>query len=403
MKNISRRKFLGASALVSGSLLIPKFLKAFEKSNSSFFPQGDKTLVIIQLSGGNDGLNTVIPFRNDIYYSSRPQIAIEKNNVLQLTDELGLNPALAGLRKIYDQGNLCIINGVGYPNPDHSHFRSMDIWHTASGSDQYKNTGWIGRYLDAACPHCTPYSGIEVDDTLSLALKGEKMSGFAMKDPAKVYQATQNKFLKEVVAQNVNNQLGSSNADYLYKVMRETFSSAEYVYDKSKIYKTTIDYYPETGLANSLKTIAELIVSGCETKVYYTSLSGFDTHVNQLKQQERWLQTLGDSVLAFTDDLQKNNKMNDVVVMTFSEFGRRVAQNASAGTDHGTANNIMIINGALKKKGFYNELPDLNDLDDGDLKYNIDFRNVYATMLKKWLGADDEMILGKKFEQLNFV
>lgn len=402
MKKISRRKFIGTSALVSGAVMLPKFLKAFESGGSSFFPQGDKTLVIVQLSGGNDGLNTVIPFRNDIYYSSRPTIGIPQNEVLKLNDELGLNPALEGLRKIFDDGNLCIINNVGYPNPDHSHFRSMDIWQTASGSDQYKETGWVGRYLDSLCPDCLPYRAIEADHTLSLAMKGEKISGLALSDPLKLYRSTQDKFLVEALDSRKNDQLANSNSDYLYKVMRETFSSAEYVYEKTKIYHSQTEY-PKNLFSGTLKTIAELIGSGCETKVYYTSLTGFDSHAGQLKMQQKALGIIGESLLAFTNDLKQNNKMNDVMIIVFSEFGRRVSQNSNGGTDHGTANNMWIINGALKKKGFYNAAPDLTNLEGGDLKFQLDFRNVYATVLKKWLGADDGLILGKKFEQLNFI
>ncbi|MEP7170096.1 MAG: DUF1501 domain-containing protein [Bacteroidota bacterium] len=402
MKKISRRNFLGTSALVSGALMLPKFLKAFERGGSSFFPQGDKTLVIVQLSGGNDGLNTIVPYRNDIYYSSRPVIGIKENEVLKLNDELGLNPSLEGLRKIFDDGNICFINNVGYPNPDHSHFRSMDIWQTGGGSDQYLNTGWVGRYLDSLCPDCAPYGAIEADHSLSLAMKGEKISGFAISDPAKLYHSTRDKFLNVVLNDHKNNQLTNSNSDYLYKVMRETFSSAEYVYDKTKIYHSQTEY-PKNLFSGTLKTIAELIGSGCETKVYYTSLPGFDSHAGQLKMQEKALKIIGDSLLAFTNDLKQTNKMNDVVIMVFSEFGRRVSQNSNGGTDHGTANNMWIINGALKKKGFYNAAPDLANLVGGDLKFQMDFRNVYATVLKKWLGANDELILGKKFEQLNFV
>ncbi|MEO5571299.1 MAG: DUF1501 domain-containing protein [Bacteroidia bacterium] len=403
MEKISRRKFLGTSALVSGALMMPKFLKAFEKVGTPLFPQSDKTLVIVQLSGGNDGLNCVIPYRQDQYYSLRPVIGIPRNNVLKLNDDLGLNPSLMGLRKIFDDGNLCIINSVGYPNPDLSHFRSMDIWQTASGSDQYKDTGWIGRYLDAACPDCSAYKAIEADHTLSLALKGEKISGFAISDPVKLYRSTKDPYLNDLLKQLKNNETPNSNNEYLYKVMRETFSAAEYVYDKSKIYHSQTTY-PKAPFSGTLKTIAELITSGCETKVYYTSLTGFDSHVGQLKMQERALKIIDESLLSFTTDLKQNNKLNDVMIMVFSEFGRRASQNASGGTDHGTANNIWMINGALRKNGFYNEAPDLSNLDEGgNLKMKMDFRNVYATVLKKWLGANDELILGNKFEQLNFV
>jgi len=188
----------------------------------------------------------------------------------------------------------------------------------------------------------------------------------------------------------------------LYKTLAETTSSADYLRQKSNIYKSQAAY-PNNEFAKDLKTIAELIISGSETSVYYTSLGGFDTHVNQQGQQANHLGELSDGLQAFVNDLKTNNRLDEVIILAFSEFGRRVAQNASNGTDHGTANNVFIISSQLKKAGVFNETPNLDSLDQGDLIHQIDFRQVYATVLNKWLDADDEKILGKKFEQLNFV
>jgi len=191
---MKRRDFLKGSALISGAYMMPAFLKPFEAMAQSEL-SGYKNLVIIQLSGGNDGLNTIIPYGNDIYYQKRKTIAINKPDIIKLDDMQGFNPSLSALKEIYDQGWMSVINSVGYPNPDRSHFRSMDIWQTASDSDQFLTTGWIGRYLDSNCQTCkNPYTAIEVDDTLSLAMKGANMKGIAVQDPAKLYQTTREPF-----------------------------------------------------------------------------------------------------------------------------------------------------------------------------------------------------------------
>jgi uncharacterized protein (DUF1501 family) len=395
---IRRKEFLQVGSLATASFMLPKFLKAFEKPR--MVPPGNKVVVVIQLSGGNDGLNTVIPVRNDIYYKARPVLGVKKDKALLLTDEVGLNPALQAFKGLYDDGSLSILNSVGYPNPDRSHFRSMDIWHSASESNEYVSTGWVGRYLDAQCRGCDkPTQAIEMDDVLSLALKGEESKALALKDPAKLYNTSNSKYFKDLSS---SHQAGEETADYLYKTMSETISSAEYIYNQSRVHPTG-QQYPGTELGKDLKTIASLIFSDINTKVYYVSLGSFDTHVAQEGQQKRLFTELNDAVKAFTDDLKKNNRFNDVLLMTFSEFGRRVAQNASGGTDHGTANNMFLIGGGLKQKGVLNALPDLADLNEGDLKHKVDFKNVYATVLNKWLGADDKTILGKKFDYMDFI
>jgi uncharacterized protein (DUF1501 family) len=397
---IKRKEFIQAGSLATAAMMLPKFLKAFEAQ--SMVPIGNKVVVILQLSGGNDGLNTVIPVRNDIYYKERPRLGISRQKALSLTDEAGLHPALTAFKELYDDGSLAILNNVGYPNPDRSHFRSMDIWHTASQSTEYWTNGWVGRYLDAQCNGCDkPTQAIELDDVLSLALKGDNLKGIAVKDPRRLYGTANEKFFRDVM-KNHQDEAGEQPVDYLYKTMAETLSSADYIFKQSRMHPTNAEY-PKTDLANSLKTIASLIYSEINTKVYYVSLGSFDTHINQDGQQQRLFTEMNDAVKAFVKDLKEQNRFQDVMLFTFSEFGRRVAQNASNGTDHGTANNMFLISGGLKQKGIINPLPNLSDLNEGDLKYNVDFKNVYATVLKKWLNADDKKILTKQYDYMNFI
>jgi len=401
---MNRRAFLQKTALATaGTMLIPSFLKAFESPLLPNKAKGEKILVVIQFSGGNDGLNTVVPFQNDIYYAKRPRLAVPKIDALHLNDELGLNPVMAGLHKLYEKGFLTVINQVGYPNPDRSHFRSMDIWQTASASNEYLSTGWLGRYLDATCGRdCkTAHEVVEIDDMLSLALKGDKIKGLATTNAKKIYEATQNKHIQRLsqLAPQYKDEHGE--ATYLYKTLAETVSSASYLYSKTKTYNAT-QIYPDNEFAQQLKTIAQLINAGVDTSVYYTSLTGFDTHVNQKNQHEKLLKTYSEAIETFVKDLQTGGRWSDVMVMTFSEFGRRVSQNASGGTDHGTANNLFLLGGSLQKAGVWNEAPNLTDLDEGDLKYKVDFRDIYATILRKHLQADHKVILGGEFQMLDF-
>jgi uncharacterized protein (DUF1501 family) len=404
---MQRRRFLQSSALASTLLLVPKFLHALDRPETRLAtmlrdaPSGQaRRLIVVQLSGGNDGLNTIIPYRNDLYFKARPTLALkETEGILPLSDDLGLHPAMKGLKGLYDQGQLAVLNAVGYPNPDRSHFRSMDIWQTGSGSEQLLTTGWLGRYLDANCAAgALPYQALEVDDTLSLALKGQFRKGLAFKSPAKFHQLTQNRYLSQL-SQEKAPATATSELDYLYKTLAETASSADYLYDKSKIHTSTATY-PNTDLGRNLKTTAELINSGVESRVYYLALSGFDTHVRQHEQQGRLLGELSDGLAALADDLQKNGEWQNTLVMVFSEFGRRVTQNASNGTDHGTANNVFLLSGALRKPGLLNAPASLADLDQGDLRYQVDFRSLYASILTDWLGADDQLVLGPGIERL---
>ncbi|WP_223651911.1 DUF1501 domain-containing protein [Hymenobacter psoromatis] len=404
---MQRRQFIQASALASTLLLVPKFLYAIDRPENRLAarlrdaPGGAaKRLIVVQLGGGNDGLNTLVPYRNDLYYKARPTLALrEADGLLPLGDELALHPAMKGLKGLFDQGQVAICNAVGYPNPDRSHFRSMDIWQTGSGSEQLLSTGWLGRYLDSTCAGGAPaYQALEIDDTLSLALKGAQRNGLALKNPGKFHQLTQSRYLN-ALSQEKGVGAPGSELDYLYKTLAETASSADYLYEKSKIHSSAATY-PNTDFGHNLKTTAELITSGVESRVYYLALSGFDTHVRQHEQQGRLLGELSDGLAALAADLQKSNEWNNTLVMVFSEFGRRVGQNASNGTDHGTANNVFLLSGALRKPGLLNQAASLADLDQGDLRYQLDFRSLYASILTDWLGADGQLVLGPGVEKL---
>ena len=240
---MNRRDFIKQSTLVSGSILLPSFLKPLSALGNS---TGNKKLVVIQLSGSNDGLNTIVPYRNDIYYKVRPSISIAKDTVLKLNDELGFNPALKPLKSLFDAGNMCIINGVGYPNPDKSHFRSMDIWQSASSSSEVISTGWLGRYLDSNCDGCVqPHHAIETDDSLSLALKGAARKGMAIKEPAQLSRVANEPFIKNVCSAVQTNMLTDDNLGYLYKTLIESEQSANYVYSKVKTQKNIAEFDKE--------------------------------------------------------------------------------------------------------------------------------------------------------------
>jgi hypothetical protein len=234
-----------------------------------------------------------------------------------------------------------------------------------------------------------------------MALKGEEAKGLAMKDPKRLYSSANEKYFKELV-NSYSDQVGEQPVDYLYKTMAETISSADYIFKQSKLHPSSYPY-PKTELGRSFQTIASLIFSDINTKVYYVSLGSFDTHVNQAAQQQRLFTEMNEAITSFVKDLKANGRFDDILITTFSEFGRRVSQNASGGTDHGTANNMFFIGAGLKNKGVLNPVPDLNDLQDGDLRHKVDFKNVYATILKNWLNADDRKILGRQFDHLDFV
>ena len=392
-----RRDFIKQSALASAGLLLPSFLRA----SGSLLPLNNKRrLVVVQLGGGNDWLNTIIPYKNELYYKLRKKISIPQDKIIPLANDLALHPSLKALHAIFKENEMSIINNVGYPDPDRSHFRSMDIWHTASSGNEYLNHGWIGRFLDNECTNA--YEAIEADNELALALRGEKMSGIAVKNLNFLYKELQQPFYSDLVAASQAQLQTGNNQDYLYELLRQTSTGINYVFEKNKLVSNNKEY-PKNGFSHQLKNIASLIAAESTTKVYYISLNGFDTHVNQAQRHEKLLNTYAEGLSTFIANLKELGKWDDTLIMTFSEFGRRVEENASAGTDHGTAGNILLFGKNLKKKGIINELPDLSNLDDGDLKYSVDFRSVYKDILGNWMGADAEKIIPASVKRMEIV
>ncbi len=391
---MDRRHFIKSSALASSFLMVPKILKPLSNIGLEV---NDKRLIVIQLSGGNDGLNTFIPYQNDLYYKARPKIALKNNSIIPLDNQTAMNATMQSLQKWFENGQMGVLHEVGYPNMDHSHFRSMEIWQTASKSSEYLNHGWLGRWVDQ---QKNSYSAIEIDDSLSLAVKGKSKTALAFTDIQKIKATLNQTNIKALATHGQEHEAALPN--YLYQTLNEIENSTDYIYEKSKIYSNTYAY-PNSGFAKQLKTVADLILSGVDTKVFYVTLSGFDTHTNEVARHNKIMQMYSEAVNAFLENLKQNNKLNDTLVMTFSEFGRRVEENAAQGTDHGTAGNVWFFGGQLKKAGVLNTAPNLEKLNAGDLIYKEDFRNIYATVLDNWLQTKSEKILGHSFKNLGFV
>ncbi|MEQ9299761.1 MAG: DUF1501 domain-containing protein [Cyclobacteriaceae bacterium] len=402
---VNRRKFIQSTGVLGTSVLVPGFLAQLTNCTpppSARVAREINKLVVIQLSGGNDGLNSVIPYQNDLYYSNRPKIAIQKNKVLVASDDYGFSPQLTSLKRLYDEGLLSVINGIGYPNPDRSHFRAMDIWHTAGDANHHKNTGWIGRYLDAKCvEQFSPHEAVEMSNLLSRVMKGERGNGLALTDPFN-YDKTIPELVNRRWVNETSGSVDNSNLGFLYKTAQNGYASLDYLKSLSKLYTSSADY-PSTVLGNELKSVGQLINAGSTSSVYYVSHTGFDTHANQAGSIRWPLKVFNDGIDSFVKDLKSTGALDSTLILVFSEFGRRVEENASGGTDHGTANCVFLIGNQLNRAGIYNDIPDLSNLENGDLKYSIDFRQVYATILDKWLKVDSEVVLKKKFEHLSFI
>ena len=368
---MDRRKFLNLTGtLTGGSLLLPNFLYSFGEQRDLII--GEQCIVFIQLNGGNDGLNSFIPFEDPLYYDLRPNISISKNEVLHSSKGMGFHPALSAFASIQQKGDLSVIQNVGYPEPVRSHFRSQEIWQTAPTNQEYLSQGWLGRYLDLQCKDHQPTAGMNIDSIDNLALKGEEPNSITVKDPRgfKTKNKTEN-----------NTQLSNNpQLDFVRKIASSVVEGSDEIQkalDKSTPSEVV---YPNTGLAKNLEWISKLIKGNLNSKAYYTSLGGFDTHDNQLSIHKNKLTELNDAVYSFYNDLKKSKQLQQVTLVVFSEFGRRVKDNGR-GTDHGTAAPMFIIGGNNRGK-IIGKNPNLSDLDNGDLKYEIDFRSVYASLLK---------------------
>lgn len=386
---MNRRDFLSLTGTFTGGLLVlPEFLHALGNSNSLI--TGEQCVVFIQLNGGNDGLNTFIPFENDLYYALRPKIALSKNDLIGKYKGMAFHPALKDFATMQQNGHLSVVQNVGYPEPNRSHFRSQEIWQTASDSNKYLNEGWLGRYLDLQCKEHDPTAGINLDSIDNLALKGIEPNFITVKDPNKFKSNTE----KETIKLSNNPQL-----DFVRKIANSVSEGATEI-QKALVNSKSETTYPKTGLGKNLEWIARLVKGNLNSKIYYTSLSGFDTHDNQLTIHKNKLTELNDAVFSFYTELKQDNVLQNVTIVVFSEFGRRVKDNGN-GTDHGTAAPMFIIGGNNKGQ-IIGKNPNLSDLDNGDLKHEIDFRSVYANLLEQKLNFNPIQIgiQNKKLEGL---
>ncbi|MCZ8229289.1 DUF1501 domain-containing protein [Flavobacterium sp.] len=378
---MNRRNFLALTGtFTGGTLILPQFLHAFGTQNQ--LVTGNECVIFIQLNGGNDGLNTYIPYQDELYYYHRPSIGIAKQNVIAGNNGMGFHPALKDFATMQQNGDLTVIQNVGYANPVRSHFRSQEIWQTAPTNQEYLSQGWLGRYLDLQCNDHQPTAGINIDTIDTLALKGEEPNSITVKDP--------NRFNSRNAAETKDQLSNNPQLDFVRKIANSVSEGADAIQDALKKSTPSEVSYPKTGLAKNLEWIAKLIKGNLNSKVYYTSLGGFDTHDNQLAIHQNKLSELNDAIFCCYSDLKKAQVLQNTTIVVFSEFGRRVKDNGK-GTDHGTAAPLFVIGGDTKGN-VIGKNPNLTDLDEGDLKYQIDFRSVYSSLLQQKLAFDPTKI-----------
>ena len=426
---LTRRAFLRTSLLGAAlSWTIPVFLErtfltlhaqAADSSIQTMTGKDHPILVVLQLAGGNDGLNTIIPLEDDLYFKSRPTLATPKEQVLALDGSVGVNPSLTPLKSLYDDGNLAIIQGVGYPNPNRSHFRSTEIWQTASDAQQNLTKGWIGRYFDNCCAGEDPEVGVVLGEQLPEAFNAASPTGVAIgrpgnlgfdrgndPDEARLFAELNGLEPASMSGDSIGNLSGPSKSGLsALEYLQRTALDAQVSTDKIKrVLKGSKNEgtYPKSQLGNSLALVSRLIAGGLPTRVYYASQGGYDTHAGQINTHKRLLNELSAALAAFCQDLKTKGIFDRVLVMTFSEFGRRVIENANGGTDHGTAAPMFVCGGSVKP-GLYGKQPPLDRLDAGDLFYNVDFRSVYSTILSQWMKAPAAQVLGRDFPKLNLI
>jgi uncharacterized protein (DUF1501 family) len=412
---ISRRKLLtGVGAASLGLCLSPfeVFKLAASAANLTRPAKIARTLVVIQLSGGNDGLNMVVPYGTGKYYDLRPTIAIKPGEAINLNGKIGLNPQMSALASLYEKGHVGIIQACGYPNPNRSHFRSIEIWQTAQ-PDIIGSTGWLGRLLDLSSQRKdnsdlhSVLPAVNIDSVLPMTVVSHKFAVPSVSNVADFqfrtdpqYASDRNAQLKAFSDIYADFSLKRPHVELLTEAGLEASKASDHLLSVISGYKQGA-VYPQGKLGNGLKFIAQMITGGVNAKVYTVSLDGFDTHTKQLSGQGAQLRQLSDSIAAFYADLSAHKCENEVLTFVFSEFGRRASENGSNGTDHGTAEPCLVIGGAVRG-GIYGEAASLTDLDNGDLKYQMDFRKIYASILDKWFNVDHSEILGKKFETVAF-
>jgi len=397
---ITRRSFIKGAAIVAASgSFAPSFLT---RTAYSALAAGNKQLVVIQFSGGNDGLNTVIPYGTPQYAASRPTLAVPQDQVLAIDANVGLHPNLTALKALYDQKAVAVVQGVGYPNPNRSHFQSMQIWQTAS-PDNSMQTGWLGRY-DEANLQSQKLGALNFGNQLPRTFWTEHTVVPSIGSLANYQFLTDPKAPDDKQAQVdavnkiFNTAVNRDGPDFFRQAAIDAFQTASDLKNAVAGTKTSAQY-PKSPLGNQLQLVGQLIGSSLGTRIYYVSLGSFDTHSGEKNTHDRLMKTFDDALDAFTKDLQAQGAFANTAIMTFSEFGRRVKENGSAGTDHGTAEPVFLIGGGVQG-GLYGSYPSMSDLDQGDLKFTTDFRSVYGTIVSDWLGGDPGPVVGGAYPKV---
>ena len=431
----TRREFLRSTVLgASASWTVPMFVErtfadlhmgARDLATQPVTGKDGTILVVLQLAGGNDGLNTLVPFADDAYHKARPRLAKKEKEIITLSDYVGLNSSLPYLGSLFKEGHLGVVQGVGYPNPNRSHFVSTSIWETADIQNR-SSTGWIGRYFDNACSGADPTVGISLNKTQPESFGALKNPGVCLSSPelyrwihgggekaqAEEFFASLNSpeeddspaegaSIDMPAGGKVGGIQGEGNLAFLERVAMDARVSSAKILELASKHKTKVSY-EGTPIGRSLNMVSRLIAGGMPTRVYYVSHGGFDTHNQQVNSHDRLLGQLDRALKSFFADLKAQGNAERVVLMTFSEFGRRVGENASAGTDHGRAS-CLFVAGEGVKGGLYGQYPSLTDLDQGDLKHTVDFRGVYASVIEGWLKTPAKPILKGDFPTMPII
>jgi len=409
---LSRRDFLKRSSLIATAPLIPGFI---ERTARAAEPGKDPILVVLEMTGGNDGLNTVVPYRDDIYHQMRPTLRFQDTQVVKVNDELGLHPALQQIGQLLQQSKLAIIQGVGYPNPDRSHFESMDRWQAGEVTAKVSGTGWLAKSVPDLAKG--KGGGVPVmhvgSEKLPLACRGTTQGVFTINQeqpfelklglPGSEEEDARKKLLADVSTMAANEKTDEL-LSFVQRRHLQTYTSVEKlkVILKDMSRDQARSGFGPGSLYAKMDLVGRLIQQGFGTRVFYLAIDGFDTHGNQAQTHQNLLQQIDQAVGYLFQRLQQTGDDGRTLLMTFSEFGRRVAENGSKGTDHGSGS-CLLVAGPGVKAGPVGQHPSLTDLTDGDLKYHTDFRRVYATLLENWLKVDSKMVLGEKFETMNFL
>lgn len=402
---INRRDAIKRGGMIAVGLVAPRWLATVAEANVLNLAKGgkiakDTVLVVCQFSGGNDGLNTFVPYADKLYGQLRPTIGVPEDQVLKVTDSMGMNPALAPLAELYKKGQVAIIQNVGYPTPNRSHFKSMDIWQSASPDSKLKY-GWLGRHIDTELLHgpANPVYALGLSTEKPLALAGKTASVPCFASLADIQNMIGDpdteRMLREI--QGIEAKQGSLE-QVVQKANKTALDAMDVLASQLNKYAPK-QTYGNDPFGNGFKQISQLVATSPQTRIVYFSTGGFDTHARQVESQTKLLTNFANAIGAFQAEMEACGKADKVIVLVFSEFGRRVAENGSQGTDHGAAGPMMLI-GKKVKGGFHGPNPNLRDLVNGDLKYQIDFRQVYAATLDEWVGGDSGTVLGQKFDHV---